>query len=260
MPVGEPRRAPAGRRAPQGGGVVLEPGQPPRAVEPDAAQEADLADGRADVRRSRAPAASTSSTSPAGASRPDGDEHDRADVADAEHAQASVCHAARAQRARAPGAYQRSHAARRSRDQRRPDAGDAHLLAGRRGGRRARTGGGPGGCAGAARSSAARSTPGRQVDVKHGRQREHASSTSTGWIDTSSTTVTPSRRIQPQRREQRHVHVVEHEDLVAQHRQPVEIVGPLLVLDRRAPTPAAARRAPRARSSPGRGSAAARGC
>ena len=31
--------------------------------------------------------------------------------------------------------------------------------------------------------------------------------------------------------EDRHVHVVEHEDLVAQHGEPVEVVGPLLVRD-----------------------------
>ena len=30
---------------------------------------------------------------------------------------------------------------------------------------------------------------------------------------------------------QRHVHVVEHEDLVAQHRQPIEVFGPLVVLN-----------------------------
>ena len=42
-----PRRAPVELRR----GVVLEPGQPARAVEPDAAQEADLADRRADVGR-----------------------------------------------------------------------------------------------------------------------------------------------------------------------------------------------------------------
>ena len=33
--------------------------------------------------------------------------------------------------------------------------------------------------------------------------------------------------------EQRHVHVIEHEDLVAQDREPVEVVGPLLVGDGR---------------------------
>ena len=33
------------------------------------------------------------------------------------------------------------------------------------------------------------------------------------------------------RREQRHVHVVEHEDLVAQYRKPIEVLGPLVMLD-----------------------------
>ena len=35
-----------------------------------------------------------------------------------------------------------------------------------------------------------------------------------------------------ERGKQRHVHVVEHEDLVAEHRQPIEIVRQLLVRDR----------------------------
>jgi len=35
----------------------------------------------------------------------------------------------------------------------------------------------------------------------------------------------------PARGEQRHVHVVEHEDLVAQHRKTIEVVGALLVGD-----------------------------
>jgi hypothetical protein len=34
-------------------------------------------------------------------------------------------------------------------------------------------------------------------------------------------------------REQRHIHMVEHKHLVAQHRQAVEVVGPLVVRDRR---------------------------
>ena len=43
--------------------------------------------------------------------------------------------------------------------------------------------------------------------------------------------VTPSRRIQPSGGEQRHVHVVEHEDLIAQHRQAVEILRAFLMSD-----------------------------
>ncbi len=50
----------------------------------------------------------------------------------------------------------------------------------------------------ARRSSAARSIPGRQVEVKTVGSAKSASSTSAGWTDTSSTTATPTRRIQPQ--------------------------------------------------------------
>ena len=35
------------------------------------------------------------------------------------------------------------------------------------------------------------------------------------------------------RREQRHEQVVEREHLIAQHREPVEVLGPFVVLDRR---------------------------
>ena len=50
----------------------------------------------------------------------------------------------------------------------------------------------------AARSCAARSTAGRHVDVSTVGSANTASSTSAGWIDASSATVTPRRRIQPQ--------------------------------------------------------------
>ena len=51
--------------------------------------------------------------------------------------------------------------------------------------------------AGAPRSSAARSTPGRHVEAKTVGSANTTSSASAGWIDTSSATVTPSRKIQP---------------------------------------------------------------
>ena len=46
-------------------------------------------------------------------------------------------------------------------------------------------------------SSAARSTPGRHVDVRTVGTANKPSSTSAGWIDISKAMVTPSRRIQP---------------------------------------------------------------
>ena len=51
---------------------------------------------------------------------------------------------------------------------------------------------------GAARSCAARSTAGRHVDVSTVGSANAASSTSAGWMDIKSATVTPRRRIQPQ--------------------------------------------------------------
>ena len=53
-------------------------------------------------------------------------------------------------------------------------------------------------CADAPRSSAARSIPGRQVEVSTVGSANAASSARIGLIDISSTTVTPSRQIHPQ--------------------------------------------------------------
>jgi hypothetical protein len=50
---------------------------------------------------------------------------------------------------------------------------------------------------GAPRSSAARSTPGRHVEVSTVGSANSASSASSGWMDISSATATPSLRIQP---------------------------------------------------------------
>ena len=52
--------------------------------------------------------------------------------------------------------------------------------------------------AGAARSCAIRSTPGRHAAVSTFGAANAASSPSAGWIDINSATVTPSRRIHPQ--------------------------------------------------------------
>ena len=87
--------------------------------------------------------------------------------------------------------------------------------------------------AGAPRSSAARSTPGRHAEVstvgkrEHGEQRERR-------VDRHEQRHGHAEPQDPAaRREQRHVHVVEHEHLVAQHRQPVQVLGALVVLDGR---------------------------
>ncbi len=85
----------------------------------------------------------------------------------------------------------------------------------------------------APRSWAARSTAGRHVDVS--------------TVGSANTSKQRERRVngheqrhgdgEPQnpaaRREHRHVHVVQHEHLIAQHRQPVEVVRSLVVRDRR---------------------------
>src|SRR5437867_798423 len=112
-------------------------------------------------------------------------------------AHASACHTALRARVRATGPYQRSQAARRCATRRAPIPvtrtslpGGAVVATSTR--CRARR------LADAPRSSTARSTPGRHADVSTVGRANAASSASAGWIDTSSATVTPSRRIQPQ--------------------------------------------------------------
>ena len=114
-------------------GVVLEPGQPPRAVHPEAAQEADLADRRADVgRQPRAGGEHQQHVAGRRARGPRRRTRPRRRRRRRRPPRPSVCHSAEPQRAAATGPYQRSQAARRSRDQALADAGDAHFLARRR--------------------------------------------------------------------------------------------------------------------------------
>ena len=85
----------------------------------------------------------------------------------------------------------------------------------------------------APRSCADLSTAGRHVDVKHGRDREHSQQKERRMNRRQQR----HRHAQPQdpseRGKHRHVHVVKHEHLIAQHGQPVEILRPFLMRDRR---------------------------
>ena len=153
------------RRRRERRGVVLEPGEAPRAVHPEAAQEADLADRGADV--GRQPRARGEHQQHVAGRRARGRtrrRRPRRRTRAPKTAHASACHSAEPQRAAATGPYQRSHAARRSATRRSPMPVTRTSL--------------PGGAvvaivnrcrasrlAGAPRSCAARSTAGRHVDV-----------------------------------------------------------------------------------------------
>ena len=240
--------------------VVLEPREPPRAVHPDAAQEADLADRGADVRREARARGEHQQHVPRGRVQPGRDEHDRADVrARRRPPTPSACHAALVQpRGRRPART----SAPTPRGARAPAAApmpcQAHLL------RRRGRGGDQEQVPRQARVAARRAPRPRarrraaSVDVSTVGSANSTSSASAGWIDSQQRDGHAEPQDPAAGREQRHVHVVEHEHLVAQHGEPVEILGPLLVRDGRDPTPAAPRRATRARSSRGRGSGAAR--
>ena len=144
----------------------------------------------------RAPAASTSSTSPGGAASTDATNATAPTYAAPKIAHASACHRALRLRALATGPYQRSHAARRCATSRAPMRVTRTSLPGapvvaRSNRCRARR------LAAAPRSSTTRSTPGRHADVSTVGRANAASNASAGWIDRSSAIVTPRRRIQP---------------------------------------------------------------
>ena len=180
--------------------VVLEPGQPPRAVHPDAAQEADLADGGADVRRQ--PRA--------------GGEHEQHVAGAARRARTTRTRPRRRRRRRRPPRRACASAALPQRAARhRPVPalpGLAPLARPARSPMPVTRTSLPGGAVvavvnrwrGQAAGRARRAPrprarpPGRQVEVSTVGSANTASSASAGWIDTSSATVTPRRRIQPQ--------------------------------------------------------------
>src|SRR4051812_30108674 len=146
---------------------------------------------------SRAPAASTSSTSPAGAASPQATNTIAPTYAPPKIAQANVCQTAELQRTASSGAYQRSQTARRAAiipslmPATRSSLPGAGVVASANRCRASRFD-----CA--VRSRTCRSTPGRQLEVTTVGSANAAISTSAGWIDTSSITVTASRKIQPQ--------------------------------------------------------------
>ena len=202
-------------------------------VHPDAAQEADLADGRADV--GRQPGAGREHQDGPGRRgvRSRGHEHDGARCRpSAKTAQPAAYQSEECVLAVETGPYQRSHDARRSAGQRRPMPSTRSSLPGEavvvRSNRclASRSDGASALLRGALDDRA----PGRGRDRRDREQRRAC--TSTGFTVASSTTVTAEAQDPAGGREDRHVHVVEGEDLFPQHRQPVQVLGPLLVRDR----------------------------
>ena len=170
-----------------GGGVVLEPGEPPRGVEPDPAQEPDLADGRADVlRQAAARGEHEEHRSPSVASSPSATNTIAPTYAAPKTVHASVCqtalHPPRRGDRLVPLLPCRAPLRRRASD---PTPVTRTSL--------------PGGAVvpstnrcrasrlcGAPRSSAARSMPGRHEALITVGSANTTSSTSAGWIDASS--------------------------------------------------------------------------
>ena len=182
---------------------------------------------------SRAPAASTSSTSPGRRRRRASRRtRPRRHSAAPNTAHASVCHAAGAPARRGDRPYQRSHASRRSRDQPVADAEHAHFLARRRRRRhREQMPRQPRRLRAALLRRALDAGPPRRG--QHRRQREDGEQHERGMDRREQREGDAEPQDPAGGGEHRHVHVVEHEDLVAQHRQAIEIVGALVVRDRR---------------------------
>ena len=214
-----------------GRGVVFQPRHALGAVHPDAAQEADFPHRGADV-GGEAPASRKHQQHFAGRSGESvGDEDHRAHVASGEHrpAEGVPGRAAppRLRHARVPAVPRLAPFA----HQPFADAGDAHFLAGRSGGGgveqvpcqafglragllgRPFHGWPPGG----------RNHRRQREQHQHGQRRMHGHQPCDGHAQAQNPAAGA---------EQRHVHVVEHEDLVAQDGQAVEIVGAFVVFHR----------------------------
>ena len=214
-------------------GVVLEPGQAARRVEPEAAQEART---RRPWRRRSGPAGCRP-RAPARRRRRRGRgrwrrtrprRRTRRRTPPTPACATPPC----AQRTLATGAYQRSHAARRSRLNQSPVlvtrtslAGGAVVPSTKR--CRARR------VLAITDSSTRRSTAGRHVDTQNAGQGEQHQQHERR-VDRPEQERRDRQTEQPsERREQRHEHVVEGEHLVTQHRQPVEVLRALVMLDGR---------------------------
>ena len=209
-------------------GIVFEPGQPPRAVHPESAQESNLAHGGANVARQPRPRGQHQQHRAGGRAQIRGDEDHRAHIRQAEDRPSQrqpPCRAPARRRHRPVPALPRRPAVG---DQALADAGDPHFFARRRGG---------GDGEQVARQATAlrppllggslhRRPPARgqhRGDGKHRQQQER------GMNRRQQGHGHAQPQNPPQGRKQRHVHVVQHEHLVAQHGQAVEILRTLLV-------------------------------
>ena len=212
--------------------VVLEPGEAARRVEPDAAQEPELADRRRDVLRQ--PSA--------------GHHHEQhRGLRGVEPLRPRTRCRRRSPVRRSP---RRRRATRRSATGRRPSVRttaphSSARSAVRRAPIPARRTSLPAGAVvpraktwrasrswGATRSSTSRSTPGRHVAVKRIGTASSTIKASEAWTDMQDHDGEREAEEPADRPEQRQEHVVEREHLVAEHAQPVEVLGPLVVLDR----------------------------
>ncbi len=214
------------------GGVVLEPREPPRAVHPKSTQESNLADRGADVRRKARTCGKHEEHLARGRGESGRHEHDRAGVCQTKYRPRQ-----RVPKRRAPaGDGHRFVPPLPGRsaisDEALSDAGDAHFLAGRRGrGDIEQVTRQPIGL----RSTLLRGSLDRRAPRRsqHGRGCEHREQEERGVNRRQQRHGHAQPQDPPESGKQRHIHVVKHEHLIAEHGQAIEILRAFLVRDGR---------------------------
>ena len=225
-----------GRRLVCGGGercgVILEPRQSPSAVHPESSQEPQLPNRRSDIGRQSRTGGEHEEHGTGGRVHTGGHEDHRSNVAASKdgprrdvprHRSPPGCgdRAMSGFPCRPPVAHETF-----------ADTGDADFLRGRRGGRRGEE---------MPRESVERSRAllSRAFDARspggreHRRQREEGEEGECRMHGDEEHDRDTEAEDPPRHREHRHVHVIQHEHLIAQHRNPIEILGNLLVGDAR---------------------------
>ena len=214
-----------------GGGVVLEPRESPRAIHPEAAQESNFTYGGADVRRQSRTGGEHKNHLVGRCAEAGRHEHDRADIREAEYRPRQRVPQCRI----SPSRCHRSVPALPCRsalcNEALPDAGDSHFLPGRpgRGDGEQVTRQPVALCPTLLRGSLDLGAPGRR---QHGRDREHHEQGERRMNRSQQRHRHAQPQDPPKRGKKRHVHMVEYEHLIAEHGQPIEILRAFLMRDR----------------------------
>ncbi len=215
-----------------GGGVVLEPREPPRAIHPESAQESNLADGGADVCRKPRTCGEHQQHLAGWRAEAGRHEHHRTGIREAEYRPRQRVPKRRAP----PSGRHRSVPALPPRsalcNEEFSDAGNPNFLPRRRGGGDGEkvTRQPTGLCPTLLCGSLDLGPPRRR---QHGRDREHHEQDERRVNRGQQRHRHAQPQNPPERGKQGHVHVVEHKHLIAEHGEPIEILRAFLMRDGR---------------------------